>query len=113
MIEPSQAKSRISSSLRGQRPGLRPLLSALLALSGCLAFSGQAGAQVDADVNHPPPNVLLLVDTSGSMEYKSTVNSFPACKYDATGVIPSGPTNSEKSRWIDLVEVLTGTITNY
>ncbi len=47
------------------------------------------------------------------MEYKTSSNAFPACKYDASGVIPSGPASSEKSRWIDLVEVLTGSITNY
>ncbi|MEO8918656.1 MAG: hypothetical protein ABI488_14615, partial [Polyangiaceae bacterium] len=59
------------------------------------------------------PNVLLLVDTSGSMEYKTSSNAFPVCRYDATGLIPSPPTASEKSRWTDLVEVLTGSITNY
>ena len=47
------------------------------------------------------------------MEYKTSSDSFPLCKYDATGVIANGPAKSEKSRWIDLVEVLTGTITNY
>ena len=67
----------------------------------------------EADVNPQLPNVLLLVDTSGSMEYKTSSNSFPACRYDATGVAPSAPATSEKSRWIDLVEVLTGSISNY
>ena len=95
-----------------RRRRLRPLLGALVACSSLL-FTGEATAQVDADVNRPMPNVLLLVDTSGSMEYKTSSNAFPACKYDTTGVVPNGPATSEKSRWIDLVEVLTGTITNY
>jgi type IV pilus assembly protein PilY1 len=117
MIEPSLTPSRISSSppppARYRR--FAPLLGSLALVCGCLAFSGQARAQIDADVSRPMPNILVLVDTSGSMEYKTSSNAFPACKYDATGTIalPNPLTTSEKSRWIDLVEVLTGTITNY
>jgi len=115
MIESSPAKSRSSGPkaafARQRRRGT--LLGALAWLSGSLLFSGQARAQVDADVSRPMPNVLVLVDTSGSMEYKTSSNSFPLCKYDANGPIANGPATSEKSRWIDLVEVLTGTITNY
>ncbi len=115
MIEPDQAQSRIPSSppAETRRAGFRRLCAAAIALCGSVGLAGQARAQVDADVNPQMPNVLLLVDTSGSMEYKTSSNAFPACKYDATGVIPSGPATSEKSRWIDLVEVLTGSITNY
>jgi len=115
MIEFSQEQPRVSRppAPHAQRRRLCPLFSALLALCGSLAFSGQARAQIDADVSRPMPNVLVLVDTSGSMEYKTSSNAFPACKYDGTGAIANGPTTSERSRWIDLVEVLTGTITNY
>ena len=84
---------------------------AALALCACLAYSAHAAAQ--ADVNPQMPNVLLLVDTSGSMEYKTSSNDFPICRYNATGLVPSAPATSEKSRWIDLVEVLTGSIANY
>jgi type IV pilus assembly protein PilY1 len=66
--------------------------------------SPHAGAQ--ADLNPPLPNVLLLVDTSGSMEYK----------IDGTPVTcnPGNTANvNDKSRWTNLVEVLTGTIDNY
>lgn len=49
---------------------------------------------------------MLLVDSSGSMEYKLDGSGFPAC-------YPAGNQASEKSRWIDMVEVLTGTIQNY
>jgi len=115
MTEPSLKSSCIPSSPPAPAPRrrLRPLLGALIAVCASLVCSGRAQAQVDADVSRPMPNVLVLVDTSGSMEYKTSSNSFPACKYDATGAIPNGPATSEKSRWIDLVEVLTGTITNY
>src|SRR3954463_7286325 len=115
MIEPNQAQSVISSSspIPGRRRRFRALLGAALALCMPLAFAGQARAQNDADVNPQMPNVLLLVDTSGSMEYKTSSPAFPACKYDATGAVPNGPVTSEKSRWVDLVEVLTGSITNY
>ena len=114
MTEPKQAQSGISNPrfLQGRRSRFRALRGAALALCLPLVLCGQARAQ-DADVNPLMPNVLLLVDTSGSMEYKTSSPAFPACKYDATGLVPSGPVTSEKSRWIDLVEVLTGSITNY
>ena len=114
MNDCSQVLSGSSSSAPtpAVRRRLRPLVSALLAVCGGLVYSGQARA-IDADVSPPMPNMMVLVDTSGSMEYKTSSDSFPLCKYDATGVIANGPDKSEKSRWIDLVEVLSGTITNY
>ncbi|HVY27713.1 MAG TPA: hypothetical protein VHB79_14260 [Polyangiaceae bacterium] len=86
---------------------LRGLLGAgsLLALS---LWPGQARAQ--ADISPPPPNVLLLVDTSGSMDYKTSSNSFPTCHYAGSTTTVA---TSERSRWIDLVEVLTGSIKDY
>lgn len=56
-----------------------------------------------AEAQKPAPNVLLLVDNSGSMEFK-TDGTFPEC-------VPGG--TSQRSRWIDLVEVLTGSFENY
>lgn len=64
--------------------------------------SSRSAAQAEAQ--KPDPNVLLLVDSSGSMEFK-TDGAFPTC-------IPGG-SGSERSRWIDLVEVLTGTFNDY
>src|SRR5262245_62383240 len=64
----------------------------------------------DAEVEPKPPNVLLLVDTSGSMEYMVGVDNatgkpaYPTCA-------PTG--TSTRSRWIDLLEVLGGTISDY
>jgi type IV pilus assembly protein PilY1 len=78
------------------------------AVAACLLSSGAARAQ--ADLTPPPPNLLLLVDTSGSMDYKSGSNSFPSCKYVGTS---STSATSERSRWVDLIEVLTGSVEEY
>jgi type IV pilus assembly protein PilY1 len=79
------------------------LSTALAALT--LGLSADALAQ--GDVERPLPNVLFLVDTSGSMEFKSSGDVLPRCT-------PANPTQTnEKSRWIDLVEVMTGTFENY
>ena len=85
------------------RQSSRLLLGSALALGAVLA-APRVGAQVD--VNPPPPNVMLLVDTSGSMEYKSSSAAFPTCD-------PTQDNVSEKSRWIELVEVMTGSIEDY
>lgn len=83
--------------------------AALRRLGGLLSIAflfASRGASAQNDVNPPLPNVLLLVDTSGSMEYKVGASAYPAC-------YPDGSLPSEKSRWIDLVEVLTGSIQDY
>jgi type IV pilus assembly protein PilY1 len=49
---------------------------------------------------------MLLVDTSGSMEYQTNGSEVTCTPGNAAGT-------NHKSRWIDLVEVLTGTIDNY
>ena len=85
------------------RQASRLWIGSTLAL-GALLVSPRASAQ--KDVNPPPPNVLLLVDSSGSMEYKSSNASFPVCDPTTNNV-------SQKSRWIELVEVMTGTVKDY
>jgi type IV pilus assembly protein PilY1 len=77
--------------------------AALAALASTFA-STRAGAQ--ADLNPPLPNVLLLVDTSGSMEYQIDGSAVSCSPGNPAGV-------NDKSRWVDLVEVLTGTIDTY
>lgn len=73
------------------------LASALM--TAVLATGEQAAAQID--IEPPRPNVLLLVDTSGSMEYMPD-GSLPAtCTPTAT---------SDLNRWATLVTVLTGTV---
>jgi type IV pilus assembly protein PilY1 len=78
-------------------------LAPLAALA--VGFSS-ARARAQADLNPPLPNVLLLVDTSGSMEYKTDGTSVSCSPGNTAGV-------NDRSRWIDLVEALTGTIDNY
>jgi type IV pilus assembly protein PilY1 len=73
-------------------------------LFGALGATGPAAAQ--RDIAPPLPNVLLLVDTSGSMEFK-TDGSTVTCNPGNTAL------TNERSRWINVVEVLTGTLNNY
>ncbi len=100
-----------------RHPAPRPKwLLGLLGTGSLLALSlspVRAFAQ-GADVSPPPPDVLLLVDTSGSMDYKTSSNTFPACHFvDGSPTGPAAAEGSERSRWIDLVEVLTGSISHY
>jgi type IV pilus assembly protein PilY1 len=88
------------SALLGRRT-LGPAALALLAL----ALTPHL-AHAQADLNPPLPNVLLLVDTSGSMEFQ-TDGSPVTCNPGNTAAV------NDKSRWVDLVEVLTGTIKDY
>ena len=74
-------------------------------------------APAQSDINFAAPNVLLMVDTSGSMEYVATSvadnNSqvmLPICDSPTAAMRTDG---KDKSRWINLVEVLGGTIPNY
>ena len=52
--------------MRNASPALR-WLSVPLTLATATAIAGSASAQ--SDLSPPPPNVMLLIDTSGSMEY--------------------------------------------
>ncbi|HEY8946954.1 MAG TPA: hypothetical protein VIM73_22075, partial [Polyangiaceae bacterium] len=79
---------------------------AFAALAAVSVLTSSRAARAQSDLDPPLPNVMLLVDSSGSMEKKLDGSGFPACH-------PDGSQTSEKSRWIDLVEVLTGTIQNY
>src|SRR5882672_10711258 len=82
-------------------------LSAALLVS----FAGTARAQVDT--NPPLQNVMLLVDTSGSMEFAPDGSKVQCSQVDATlsGTEPTG--TSQKDRWAQLVEVLTGDVQDY
>jgi type IV pilus assembly protein PilY1 len=82
---------------------LRSTLSAGLLLATVGATSS---AFAQRDIAPPLPNVLLLVDTSGSMEHKID-GSAVTC--NAGNPVAA----NEKSRWIALVEVLTGTMKDY
>ena len=91
-----------------------PLLVAAALLAGAVATPG--GARAQNEINYPPPNVLLLVDTSGSMEYKSNRVGCPDPSEPCYPKCFPGEANAadhERSRWIELVEVLTGSMQGY
>lgn len=98
-----------------RHPAARPrwLLGLLGAGSLLVPLLAAGRARAQADVTPPPPNVLLLVDTSGSMDYKTSSNTFPACHFSGSTTTATAAEASERSRWIDLVEVLTGSINRY
>lgn len=83
---------------------------ALFAAAGAVSVARDARAQ--ADTNPALPNALLLVDTSGSMEYLAAGDSngkpkLPTCT-------PGQPLlTNEQNRWTSLVSVLTGEVINY
>jgi type IV pilus assembly protein PilY1 len=79
------------------------LLSALLGTAG-------ASAQTP-DIRDIPPVILLLVDTSGSMERR------PDCVCTTTGCAECYPVCAsgtyDRSRWVTLLEALTGSFNDY
>ena len=78
----------------------------LLALAS-MSIAGAAQAQVDT--SPPLQNVMLLVDTSGSMEFAADGSQVQCDQVDSS--LPSEPKGaSQKNRWTQLVEVLTGDI---
>lgn len=93
----------------------RSIVLALLGAGASLAVSRDAQAQ-SASTQKPMPNVLLLVDTSGSME-RMTDNSLPSAN---AGVLPGGVPNvcvpgveSNPNRWGMLLQALTGNLQPY
>ncbi|HEV8550332.1 MAG TPA: hypothetical protein VGQ57_14915, partial [Polyangiaceae bacterium] len=82
------------------------LLRAAAALLGALALAVPGVARAQADINPPLTSALLLVDTSGSMEYQADGSEVTCNPASVSGV-------NDKSRWTDVIEVLTGTIDNY
>ncbi|MBN8613248.1 MAG: hypothetical protein J0L92_21830 [Deltaproteobacteria bacterium] len=84
-------------------------LLALLAVGGLVAVSGVAStaAAQEPDVRNVRPAVMLLVDTSGSMEYALNARSGTVAGRVADC------TRAERDRWVSLVEVLTGPIASY
>lgn len=82
---------------------------------GLLSVSNDADAQVAGTNSKPLPNVLLLVDTSGSME-RMPDNSLPSANrnptpFPANACAPGSPTNP--NRWGMLLQALTGNMQPY
>ncbi len=87
------------------------LLTALLGASVSLPAAAQSGP---LDANSVRPAVMLMVDTSGSMERLPDDGSNPLCD----SCVPSctGDTlvdRNNKTRWALTIEALTGTIQDY
>jgi len=78
----------------------------VLALAS-LSIAGSARAQIDT--NPPLQNVMLLVDTSGSMEFAPDGSKVTCAQVDATLSSEPKGTSPEES-WTQLVEVLTGDV---
>lgn len=107
---PTNAKtSRIGMS----RLVLRGLLGATAL--GAVCASGDANAQIAGTTARPLPNVLLLVDNSGSME-RMVDNSLPSANRAPTPLpvnvcVPGTPSNP--NRWGMLLQALTGNLQPY
>src|SRR5262252_4046265 len=79
----------------------------VLASAGAVCFVSR-GVRAQIDVNPPLPNVLLLVDNSGSME-----NMIDGRTPEASGNSCTPGTASAPNRWNTLLNVMTGTIQNF
>jgi type IV pilus assembly protein PilY1 len=77
----------------------------------CLALLPKSAA-AQVDTNPPLQNVMLLVDTSGSMEYAPDGKKVTCDQVDASLKNEKQGT-SEKNRWTQLVEVLTGDVADF
>ncbi len=85
---------------------IRRLSRALGFVSAAALVIATRGASAQVDVFPPLTNVMLLVDTSGSMEFKVD-GSAVTCNPGNTAQ------TNDRSRWVQVVESLSGTIQNY
>jgi type IV pilus assembly protein PilY1 len=102
------------------RPRARAPL-ALGVLAALVAASGSADAQVGS-ANVPLPNVLLLLDTSGSFEHMIDGSNPEDPSNNNTSVVPPQLANCEQAwqkgvpavpnRWGHMMQALTGTVMN-
>lgn len=91
---------------------MRALSATLTALSfGSLALLTAGAASAQSDINPPLPNVLLLIDTSGSMENMANGQRPESAGATCTPGMPMA--TSQMNRWATLLSVLTGTIDNF
>lgn len=86
------------------------LLSGLGLLVGLGLSPSRASAQ-EPDIRNIRPAVMLLVDSSGSMDYELGSASGPSGGFPTCTGSPS-PSN-ERNRWITLLEALTGEYNGY
>lgn len=102
---------------------LKVRIASSLMIGLSLALAGGAQAQ---DVQYDPPDVLLLIDTSGSMQETAFRESgrwaLPKCSTDianpkpvqmsATALEDAGHTYTAPDRWMTVLDTLTGTFSN-
>jgi type IV pilus assembly protein PilY1 len=105
-------------SHRSSRIGFPSPRASWLGAGAVFLVSGAAHAQVAGTTSRPLPNVLLLVDTSGSME-RMPDSSLPSQNREPEtgGTITTGPFNvcspgvqSNPNRWGMLLQALTGNL---
>jgi type IV pilus assembly protein PilY1 len=88
------------------RVGLRrPWKGALVGGVVASALLAPAASHAQTDVAPPLPQVLILLDSSGSMERMANSN--------LPSVTANNTTTTERTRWIQALEVLGGSIVNY
>ena len=78
--------------------------SSLAILAGSVLLTGGT-ALGQVDVNPPLPNVMLLIDNSGSMERMPDDSMPKICSTNSKML-------NDMNRWQTLVSVLTGTVNN-
>jgi type IV pilus assembly protein PilY1 len=90
----------------------------LAAVCAVLCFASTASAQKEPDMRAIAPFVMIVADTSGSMEWRpdcqcttTDCNCYPDCSLlnDAQQKAPPG----KKNRWAMLLESLTGSFTDF
>ncbi len=101
---------RHTNATHGTRARRRPFRArgGLVGSAIVLASLGaSSAAEAQMDVAPPLPNVLILLDTSGSME------RLPNGQLPAIDTVTASIDPMQKSRWIDALEVLGGDFVNY
>jgi type IV pilus assembly protein PilY1 len=81
---------------------VKTTLTGSVVAAGAMLVAGSAGAQLN-DLSQPLPNLLVALDSSGSMERMADGTMPVTCD-------PNSP--SDLNRWGTVIEVLTGTIQN-
>ncbi|MEZ4288485.1 MAG: hypothetical protein R3A47_10145 [Polyangiales bacterium] len=85
----------------------------LLALFALLSLPLSANAQGGPDIRELRPHVILLLDSSGSMERRSDCTCTTDACTECTPICNNATSTYERSRWTVLVEALTGEYTNF
>lgn len=98
---------RARATLARLHRGLGAIVAPVLAVLALVAAGGSTAQAQEPDVRNIRPAVMLLVDTSGSMEYALNARS------GAVAGRVADCSRAERDRWVSLVEVLTGRIPSF